>query len=588
MKLLPGVILLALTLSGATVASNRVPSAGSKYFDAADRTLRDGEPADSAASAEKGWAAVLAAGPVALGFLEGVDDAVRIFYALGLVLRAEGAYTQAETLTAAGPQLLLLRVQYIHAHHLIQHSEYVQAESILRSSLSAENRTAQKSSLYVAFLQSLAFLREQQGDLDGAEAFYRMTIGYPPSDLPDVVRQHFVFGKQLLPFIGEPRLSMAAFYTNHGRIKEAEALYREQLAQPSVTGEERLGILQQLVSFLSAHVSKTEALAVEQQIVELRKAQPLTTPQLRDLLANERYQLANLEVDVGRGDDAKALLESDLRQAELRQGKSGPEYTEALNYLFENRRYAQDYDSAEKLAREEVERAEAPGASERIGLASALFRVAEVRQAQGHIEESDALRKRGIELNRADFPEPESTRQFACAEALVRAGKPGEAVRIAREISAGAARRNSRTDQFGFRHLAQLMASDDRPDAAQVASFALSAAERGALPYDLSLARDLTDWANFYRGFLGQPDRAGDLLTRAETIVRTCCGTASRMMEPVLQERAWLAGATNGQAASIPYLEQLRDLRSSIYGLHSRQVEQTIRDLEEAKAKAGQ
>jgi hypothetical protein len=132
------------------------------------------------------------------------------------------------------------------------------------------------------------------------------------------------------------------------------------------------------------------------------------------------------------------------------------------------------------------------------------------------------------------------------------------------------------------------MAIDDRSGAAQVASIALSVAERGALQQGLTLARDLTDWANFYRGFLGQPDRAGDLLTRAETIVRSCCGTTSPMMEPVLQERASLAGATEGKAASIRYLEQLRDLRISIYGVHSRQVEQTTHDLAAAKAKGGQ
>jgi tetratricopeptide (TPR) repeat protein len=589
LKLLPGVILVALALSGTTVAATRVNSAGSKYFDEADRALRDGQTADSNASVEKGWAAVLAAGPIAPGFLEGVDDASRIFSALGLGLRAEGVYSQAETLTADPEQKLLwLRLQYMHADYFIRHSEYVKAESTLRSSFSAENRTAQKSSLYVAFLQSLAFVREQQGDLDGAEAFYRMTMGYPPPDLPDVVGQHLFFGKQPLPFIGEPRLSMAAFYANHGRTKEAEALYLEQLAQPSLNSEERLGILQQLTGFLSAHVSKTEALAVQEQIVEFRKTQPLTTPALRDLLANERYQLANLEVDVGRANDAKALLESDLRQAELQHGKTSPEYTEALNYLFENRTYARDYDSAEKWAREEVERAEALGASESIGLASALFHLADVRGAQGHIKESEALGKRGIEVNRADFPEPLSTRRFADAEALVRAGKPGEAVRIAREISEGAARRDSRADQFGFHHLAQLMVIDDKSGAAQVASIALSVAERGALPQDLTLARDLTDWANFYRGALGEPDRARDLLTRAQTIVRACCETTSPMMEPVLQERAWLAGATDGQAASIPYLEQLRDLRASIYGVHSRQVEQTTHDLAAAKAKAGQ
>ena len=57
-------------------------------------------------------------------------------------------------------------------------------------------------------------------------------------------------------------------------------------------------------------------------------------------------------------------------------------------------------------------------------------------------------------------------------------------------------------------------------------------------------------------------------------------------MEPVLQERAWLAAAMAGQAASIPYLEQLRAIQISIYGIRSRQVEQTTRDLAEAGGKA--
>jgi hypothetical protein len=59
------------------------------------------------------------------------------------------------------------------------------------------------------------------------------------------------------------------------------------------------------------------------------------------------------------------------------------------------------------------------------------------------------------------------------------------------------------------------------------------------------------------------------------------------MMEPLLQERAWLASTTDGQAAGIPYLEQLKALRASIYGVRSPQVEETNRDLAEANAKAG-
>jgi hypothetical protein len=578
---------IVISLSLTTVAATPDNNAGSKYFDQAHHSLNSGAATDAAESAEKGLAAVLAAGPTGAGFLVGVHDASGIFFTLGRALRAEAVYNEAEALCAAPElQFVKLRLKYVHADWLIRNSEYVKAESILRDSLAIENRTPRTSSLYIALLQDLAFVREQEGDSDGAEAFYRMTIGYPPPDLSAVkIIQPRLFSKQPGPFIGEPSLAMAAFYSNHGRIKEAEALYRERLAQPSLNGEERLNAMQQLVGFLRANGSKTEALAMQEQIVALRKEQALTTPELRDRLANEQYTLADLEVDVGRGEDAKALLESDLRQAEVQHGKNSPEYGEALNYLFENRSYAHDYDSAEKLAREEVQRAEAPNSSERIEIGSALFRLADVLREEGQIAESDALRKRGIEMNRAAFPQPAFVARFADAEALVQAGKPGEAVRVAREISESPAEKQDGQFDFGFRHLATSLAGQHNTEAAEVVSIALSAEER-RLPDDPGVAPYLTEWAGFYRGFLRQPDRAGDLLARAEAIVRTCCGTISREMEPVLQERAWLAIATTGQAAGIRYLEQLRTLRISIYGAQSRQVEQTTSEIARANAKA--
>jgi len=55
-----------------------------------------------------------------------------------------------------------------------------------------------------------------------------------------------------------------------------------------------------------------------------------------------------------------------------------------------------------------VDRAEAPGTSERIGPASALFRLADVRRAQGNIEASDVLKKRAFENEPCGLPEPES------------------------------------------------------------------------------------------------------------------------------------------------------------------------------------
>lgn len=548
MKPLRRAIVGAIVLSAALLGAPPVGSAGSRYFEEADRSLISGVAANAVGLAEKGWAAVKAAGPADPGFLEGVSNAFRIFAVLGRDLRAEAVYTEAEGLCATpGLEIVRLRLQYMQADDLIRNSQYVKAEAVLRSSLAMENSAAHKSALYVAFLQSLAMVREQEGDLGDAEALYRVTIGYPKPDLSAVVIQRFSFGKLPLPFIGEPRLSMAAFYSNHGRLADAEALYREQLAQGAQTGDERLGAMRQLAGFLSVHGSKTEALAIEEQILGLREAQASATPESENLLANERNTLAQMEAAAGRGEDAKALLEQGLKQAELQHGKNSREYGYALSNLFENRRTAGDYDAAEKLARENVRRTENAAAEpdERV---SAVFRLAEVRGAQGHVAEADALTKRAVEMNRAAHPQSplSHTAQFEQAEALVRRGKPEEAVRVAREIADGPEQRDS-DDQFGFRHLAQSMATDYKAGAAQVASLGVLWVDR-RLAENLHLTSDLTGWAGFYRYALGQPDRTRDLLTRAETTMLACCGTASPWMEGVVQERAWLAAATDGDA----------------------------------------
>jgi hypothetical protein len=141
--------------------------------------------------------------------------------------------------------------------------------------------------------------------------------------------------------------------------------------------------------------------------------------------------------------------------------------------------------------------------------------------------------------------------------------------------------------EFGFRTLAQLMHSlGQLSAAARLASLALSLDERSH-GNDPRFASDLLDWANFYRGFLHQTDRAGDLVTRAEAIVLSCCGPASPRMDGVLQERAWIVATAGGEAAGIAYFEQLRELMASIYGADSQQVEASTRELAAANARAG-
>jgi hypothetical protein len=172
MKLLQKTLIVMLALASAMEAETPANNAGSKYFDQALRNISRGATADAAAAVDKGWAAVLAAGPNAAGFLDGVYQASAIIGSLGQPLRAEAVYSDAEMLCVVpNLQPVRLRLQYMHADHLIGTSEYVKAESILRNSLAIENRAPQKSSLYVATLQSLAFLREQENDLGGAEMF---------------------------------------------------------------------------------------------------------------------------------------------------------------------------------------------------------------------------------------------------------------------------------------------------------------------------------------------------------------------------------------------------------------------------------
>jgi hypothetical protein len=71
------VLLVLFAVAGAHADAPR--NAGSNYFDEADRILANNWNADVTSLAERGWAAVRAAGPSHPGFLDGVYTAARIF-----------------------------------------------------------------------------------------------------------------------------------------------------------------------------------------------------------------------------------------------------------------------------------------------------------------------------------------------------------------------------------------------------------------------------------------------------------------------------------------------------------------------------
>ena len=562
-------------------------SAGAQYFDEANKNLANDFMADVAPLAEKGWASVRAAGPSDPGFLDGVYKSAELFHRLGQELRAESVYNQAQK-DCAGASLPQVcdRVAFMFAQDLVEQQKYVQAERALRSAIANEDHS-HRNALHVAQLQSLAFVREQEGELQDAESIYRATLGDTSSDLAGIVGDRFYFGKIPVPFFGEPAQVLAVFYSNHDRNAEAEQLYREQLANAGADPAKRLAALRQLSSFLAYHGSKEEALAFEQQVFTLVKSKHFQPDSEPMQLAGERYTLANFMVDAGHGEEAKEMLQADLVE-EQRHGKESDEYRRALSYFFENRRHAQENESAEKTAREEIQLIRENGASYPEQMSFALSHLAEVRRAEGHAEEADALVKESVSAR----PTIISTRRLEIGEHLqsvekqIREGHPGLALAELHGVFDSIGRQDQ-LELFRLRWLAQLFVTFGyRDQAATAADWTLSV-EAPSGSDDPRLTNSLIDWANFYRAQLARPEQSSALLARAERIIDACCGAESSRMEALLQERAWTATDHEGTGTGISRFEELRNFRADFYGAYSLKVEQTTQELAAARATSG-
>jgi tetratricopeptide (TPR) repeat protein len=577
------VLLVLFAVAGVHADAPR--NAGSNYFDEADRILANDSNADVTSLAERGWAAVRAAGPSHPGFLDGVYTADRIFRALGRHLRAESVY--AEAIKASEGSALVevrARLNFMFAYDLIGERENVKAESILRSALSTEERSGRKSVLHVAFLQSLAFDREQEGDLSEAENLYKSTLGYTAPVLTAVPMNRFIsFPGPPVPPIGEPRAVLAGFYVTHARGAEAEQLYREAVRQANGNSTERLDALRQLSWFLAFYGSKEEAVATERQVMSLLEAQRAANHDDSGAISYERKVLAERLTEAGHADEAGAILQEDLVRAKD-NGRESAEYQGALSWLFQNRMQAKDYDAAEKLAREAVDLAEAnaagPDSAER---SSAISELADVRRAEGQVKEAEELLKSSVNAQDPGGMQDKLTR----IDMLIREGKPQEAFTEVERLAE--ARDTSNIDvSFNYRWLAQSFVTwGFKSEAAKVAALGLQREENRTRADDPRSAYWLVDWASFYRGQLGSVSRADELVTRAEMIVRECCGLTSPQMEPALQERAWMAISV-GPAARFKALEELREFRAAVYGGNSLPVEESTRELAASYAESGQ
>jgi hypothetical protein len=565
------------------------PNAGSEYFAEADKILSSNGNASTIGLVEKGWTAVRSAGPRGPGFLDGVYTAIRLFHVHGWDLRAESVY--AESILACDGAALRparLRLTYMFAQDLIGQKEYVKAESVLRSALQAEESSSEKSGLYVAFVQSLAFVREQEGDLEDAERLYRSTLMYGAPDLSGVVTDRVFFSPgPRLPMIGGPLDILADFLVNHGRLAEAEQLFRDQLMLAGHDPNWRLSALRQLSWFVAYHGSKTEAVALQEQILEQVKAAPRQSPELNYAVTAEQSTLARYEVDAGQKEEARQMLQTSLLEAQKNKGTGSPEYRSALADLFENRRYAGDYDMAENLAREQLQLAregEKPGP---IDVSSALSNLAMVRKSQGFEAEATELQKQASDAVRQTGPSRwwEIQARFAAAEEMIKEDNPGQAVAAIEEATTALS--PFRQDElFSFFQVAQsFLTFQHKGEATRVAALAVSIVERQGAN-DPRWSYSLVNWANFYRGQLDDRETAAALLDKAERLIRACCGEKSPRLEPLLRERAWMQAA-GGNETQIAGLEHLRDFQISVYGGGNQAVEETTLQLAELHARLG-
>ena len=564
-------------------------NAGSEYFLEADKILSSNANSSAIGLVEKGWTAVRSAGPLGPGFLDGVYSAARLYHVHGWDLRAESVYANS-ILACDGAALrpTRLRLTYMFAQDLIRQKEYVKADSVLRSALRGEESSGEKSGLYVAFLQSLAFVREQEGDLEDAERLYGSTLKRGDPDLSGVVMENvFISPGPRLPMIETPSSVLAAFLVNHGRLAEAEQLLRDQLSLAGHDSNRRLTALRQLSWFLEYHGSKTEAVALQEQILELLKAARRQSPELDYAVAAEESTLARFEVDAGQKEEARQMLQTSLLEAQKNKGAGSPEYRRALAYLLENRRYAGDYDMAETLARQQLQLVRESKQPHPVALSSALSSLAMVRQSQGFEAESTELQKQATDAVKQTGPPRwrEMQARFAAAGEMIKENNSAQALAAIEEATTALS--PFRQDElFAFLQIAQsFLTFQHRGEAKRVAALALSIVERQGAN-DPRWSYSLVDWAAFYRGQLNDPDTAAALLDKAESLIRTCCGEESPRLEALLRERAWMQAAGVNEAG-IAGFEQLRDFQISVFGAGNQAVEETTRQIAELHARLG-
>lgn len=392
------------------------------------------------AEVEKSWAAAVAAGARHPYFATSANQTSQYYSAQGYSLKAESilrlAISAAKQVEGAAgnpanptasrdlSQALSLSL----ASRLSQDQKLLAAAEVLQELL-RESKVAPNANLAspnvgarISALTQLAYLREQMGEVEAAEALYleagklqalpkpsvdaeagggagqRSTRISYPGVMASLRGGQFAFARSFAGrFPGANDL--VGFYQRQGDIAKAEALLQKEVDEAK-TSDENLRARQNYASFLGGQQRWTESVAQWQQLVEMNNLG--TQPESGQMRGSLRVNLAQALLMAGKSDEALGLLRDYVTQsnADARQRM------DALR-LYANMLMQQNkFEEAEKIV-EQVRNPTGANSAEVSKYAGMMADnlLADIRQRQNRGEEAAALREKASVESSSAKPE---------------------------------------------------------------------------------------------------------------------------------------------------------------------------------------
>lgn len=366
--LTPVMRVLLFLYATALYAQTPAPRPTPEWFNEAQRIQQEKDKAPLGSLDERVarmWRSALQS-PLDPSFAFARSNVCNYYRVQGYDLKAEDSAREA--LAATPVDALELRAQRMStlAGELEQSGQLVKAAAIREAIVTLPQGA--RSGYYGA----LAGLYERMGELEKAEAAWKQSQVKRAAEQAQVPRAErlssltFAFGRYT------PN-ELAEFYSRHGRLAEAEQIYKEQLDKAS----DSPGAVQPYASLLVRQGRLDDAIAVTREAIAKQEA----SPQPPVALLYSRQYLAQLLRQAGKPDEAIAVLK---RQAETSPPANR---VEALRQLAEALIASNRLEEAEKVTAAMSESADAPHVKH-----AAAFTLAQIRDRQNRHDEAQSLR----------------------------------------------------------------------------------------------------------------------------------------------------------------------------------------------------